>query len=117
MKMRLACFLWLCAAVGCASHPGPIVDTKGIVDMRQYEQDLAECEAYGEEVSVAEGTARGAAAGAAVGAVVGAISGNADEAAGYGAAAGGVKSGVRNQRTREEVVKRCMRGRGYRVLN
>ncbi len=101
---------------GCASHPDPIVDMKG-VNVAQYEEDLAQCKSYGDEVNVGEGVAKGAVTGAVIGGVVGAIGGNAERSAGYGAAAGGTKSGVRNQREKEQVVKRCMRGRGYRVLN
>lgn len=111
----------LCVAValtvaGCASHPGPIIDKRG-VDMSQYTRDLAECYEYANGVSVAEGTARGAAVGAAIGAAVGSISGNTGEGAGYGAASGGLRSGLRNKGTKEMVVKRCISGRGYRVLN
>ena len=101
---------------GCAAHPDPIVDMKG-VNVAQYEQDLAECKGYGEKVEVEKGIAKGAATGAVVGGVVGAIGGEADRGAGYGAAAGGTRSGIQNQREKEQVVKRCMRGRGYRVLN
>lgn len=101
---------------GCASHPGPIIDKHG-VDREKYAADLEECSEYAKEVSVVEGTARGATLGAIVGAAVGSITGNASEGAGYGAASGGVRSGVRNKDTQERVVKRCMSGRGYKVLN
>jgi hypothetical protein len=108
--------LMLALAAGCASHPGPIIDTKG-VNMARYEIDLRECSEYAEEISVAEGTAKGAAAGAVVGAAAGAISGDADRGAGYGAIGGGTRSALYNQREKERVVKNCLRGRGYRVLN
>ncbi len=104
------------ALTGCASHPDPIIDKRG-VNMATYTQDLSECREYANGVSVAEGTARGAAVGAVIGAAVGSISGNASEGAGYGAASGGVRSGLRNQDTKENVVKRCLSGRGYRILN
>ena len=101
---------------GCASHPGPIIDTRG-VDMAKYEKDLAECEAYAENISVAEGSARGGAVGAVVGAAAGAIGGDAARGAGYGGIAGATRSGLDNKREQEAVVKRCVAGRGYRVLN
>jgi hypothetical protein len=41
-------------ASGCAAHPDPIIDMKG-VDLDQYEQDWDECESYTEEVIVAKG--------------------------------------------------------------
>lgn len=106
----------LAALAACASHPDPIIDAKG-VDMAKYEQDLAECKSYAENVSVAEGTARGAAVGAAVGAVVGAISGDAARGAGYGGVSGGTQSGLNNKREQERIVKRCISNRGYDVLN
>lgn len=103
-------------ATGCASHPDPIIDMKG-VDRAQMEIDWAECEAYSEEVIVARGAAKGAAGGAVAGAAAGAISGNADKGAGYGAVWGATRSTVDGAREKEMVFKRCMRGRGYRVLN
>ncbi|MGI9265383.1 MAG: glycine zipper family protein, partial [Gammaproteobacteria bacterium] len=72
---------------------------------------------YSEEVVVAKGVAKGAAGGAAVGGVAGAISGDAGEGAGYGAVWGATRSGLDGAREKEMVLKRCMRGRGYRVLN
>jgi outer membrane lipoprotein SlyB len=118
-KVKL--FVWLGAAViasGCAAHPDPIIDTKG-VDPDALAQDWNECEAYTEEVSVAKGTAKGAGLGAAVGAAAGAIGGGHDvaEDAAYGALWGGTQSGLDADRDKQMVFKRCMRGRGYRVLN
>ena len=101
----------------CSSSPGPIVDTKG-VDMSRYYADLDDCKGYGDQVRIEDGMARGAAAGGAVGAATGAIlDESVGEYAGVGAVAGAAKSGIRGDRERSEVVKRCMRGRGYRVLN
>jgi hypothetical protein len=107
-------------AAGCAAHPDPIIDTKG-VDMEAYAQDWDECEEYTEEVIVAQGVAKGAGLGAAVGAAVGAIGGGSSsrvaESAGYGAVWGGTRSGLDADEMQQDVFKRCMRGRGYRVLN
>lgn len=104
--------------VGCAAHPDPIIDTKG-VDPDAMAIDWEECEAYTEQVSIAKGTAKGAGLGAAIGAVAGSIGshGDAAEGAAYGALYGGTDSGLEADRDRQEVFKRCMRGRGYRVLN
>lgn len=101
---------------GCAANSRPIVDTKG-VNMTEYEQDLAECMAYGEEIQVSTGVAKGAATGAAIGAITGAIGGNADRTAGYGGIYGGTRSGLDADRDKQRLVKRCLRGRGYNVLN
>lgn len=115
-RMKIFLIIGVALVAGCAAHPDPIVDMKG-VNVAQYEEDLAQCKSYGDEVKVEKGVAKGAATGAVVGAVVGAIGGNADRGAGYGGAYGGTKSGVSSQREKEQVVKRCMRGRGYKVLN
>lgn len=104
---------------GCAAHPDPIIDTKG-VDPDAMAQDWDECETYSEEVSVARGTAKGAGLGAAVGAVVGSIggrSGDVGDSAAIGAVYGGTDSGLKADRDKQAVFKRCMSGRGYRVLN
>jgi outer membrane lipoprotein SlyB len=115
MRRYSACLLAL-GLLGCSSHPEPIVDTKG-VNMAQYQRDLEECQQYAKQVNPAEGVARGAAGGAAVGAAIGAIGGNAGHGAAIGAISGGASSGVKGDRERQEVVKRCLAGRGYKVLN
>jgi outer membrane lipoprotein SlyB len=97
-------------AAGCAAHPDPIIDSKG-VDPEAMADDWDECEVYSEEVVVAAGAAKGAAAGS-----IGKY-GNASDSAAYGALYGGTKSGLEADRDKQDVFKRCMRGRGYRVLN
>ncbi len=104
------------AVASCTAHPEPIIDTKG-VDMVRYESDMADCEAYGDQIQIEKGVAKGAAAGAAIGTATGAISGHAGEGAGYGAIYGAADSARLNDREKQRVVKNCMRGRGYRVLN
>jgi hypothetical protein len=110
--------LQICVALvaGCAAHPDPIIDTKG-VNMAAYQRDLAECQSYAGQVQVAAGVAKGSAAGAAYGAAIGAIRGDIGEAAGVGAVSGGAWSGLEADREKQQIVKRCLRGRGYRVLN
>ena len=108
--------LWLS---GCAAHSDPIIDTKG-EDPELLAQDWAECEAFSHEVQVSKGVAKGTATGAAVGAVAGAIGGNSDDvrdSAAIGGLYGGTRSGLEADREKQAVFKRCMAGRGYRVLN
>jgi hypothetical protein len=101
----------------CSGATGPIVDTKG-VNMARYEQDLAECERYATQVSTGTAVAKGAAGGAAVGAAVGAIAGGeAGTGAGIGAVTGGAQSARISDHEKSEVVRNCLRYRGYRVLN
>ena len=101
---------------GCSSHPDPIIDMKG-VDPIAMQNDWDDCEVYSDQVIVAKGAAAGATGGAVVGAATGAISGNPAEGAGYGAVWGATRSSIDGAREKENVFKRCMRGRGYRVLN
>lgn len=103
---------------GCAAHPDPIIDTKG-VDPDMLAQDWDECEAFTKEIDIATGVAKGSALGGAVGAATGAVSNRReiDEAAGIGAIYGGTRSGLDADREKQKVFKNCMRGRGYRVLN
>lgn len=113
---RVATTMCTIVIASCASHPEPIIDMQG-VDTAALEIDWAECEAYSEEVIVARGAAKGAAGGAVAGAAAGAISGNADRGAGYGAVWGATRSTADGAREKQQVFKRCLRGRGYRVLN
>ncbi len=101
---------------GCAAHPEPIVDMKG-VDPNAYARDYQECSEYADEILVSQGVAKGAATGAVIGAIAGSIDGEAGEGAAYGGLYGGTRSGLDADRDRQMVFKRCLRGRGYRVLN
>jgi len=101
---------------GCSAHPQPIIDQRG-VNMDLYAADLEECQSYAEPVSIGEGAAKGAAGGAVVGAATGAISGDVYSGAGYGAIFGATRYGNEADREKSQVVKRCLAGRGYRVLN
>jgi len=100
----------------CAAHPDPIIDTKG-VNMARYEQDLEECQAFKDPIKTEVGAAKGAAAGAAVGGATGAVTGDVAVGAGVGAIAGAARSAQLSEREKQQVVKNCLRGRGYKVLN
>ncbi|MGQ0529288.1 MAG: glycine zipper family protein [Panacagrimonas sp.] len=103
---------------GCASQ-NVIVDTKG-VDLSRYQQDRSECESYAGQVSTGTQVAKSAGFGAAVAAAVGAIFGNSrtvGQAAGAGGVVGGAKGAVKGENEKEQVLRNCLRGRGYRVLN
>ena len=95
------------------------MDTKG-VNMTQYELDLKECSTFAEDISTGKSIAKGAVTGAAVGAVIEAIT---DDERSWGdtfevsAVTGGAQSGIRATRQKEQIVRRCLRGRGYKVLN
>ncbi|MEM6708889.1 MAG: glycine zipper family protein [Pseudomonadota bacterium] len=122
MRIPLLLLLGTFALGGCASHnrPGePIVDLTG-VDPVLYDQDLGECRVFAKQVPVATQTGAGAAAGAVLGTVIGAAigdSGTAARGAGVGAANGAARGAFGGFRERSQVVKNCLRQRGYRVLN
>ena len=98
----------------------PLSDGKG-GDMAKYASDKAEGQQYAEEVKQGEKVARGVIGGAVVGGAIGAIvnrsSNSAERGAGVGAGTGGVRRTQEGIRGQEKVVKQCLRGRGYRVLN
>ncbi len=116
--MRIPAVFALLTLGACASN-APIVDMRG-VDPVRYEQDLADCQGYAEQVAVGGKAATGAAVGAVVGAAVGAAVGNSrtvERAAGGGAVVGAAKGTGRGLNERQRVVRNCLRNRGYAVLN
>jgi hypothetical protein len=100
----------------CTTTDEIIIDKKG-VDLTHYAQDLAECRSYGEEVQTGKKVATGAASGAVVGGLIGAITHDPGKAAGVGAVGGGARGASEGTEEEVRVVKRCLRGRGYNVLN
>jgi outer membrane lipoprotein SlyB len=105
--------------VGCTTTDEIIIDQQG-VDMTRYQSDLEQCQVYSEQVKTGEKAVRGAASGAVVGGLIGAAVGdsrNAQEGAGVGAISGGAKGASQGAQSEIQVVKNCLRGRGYRILN
>ena len=111
----------LSACVGNSQQAsgGVIIDTKG-VDMSAYYQDIHECRNYASQVNTGGQIAGKAVSGAVIGGAIGAIAGDsgaAKRAAGVGGLLGAVKGSGQASREKQRVVKNCLRGRGYRVLN
>lgn len=121
-KLLTLCSLVVVLAVGCAgADVRPLVDMKG-VNEAAYEKDLQECQAYAKDQSGMGSTAaKGAGAGAVIGGLLGLVTGgNASgiaQAAGAGAVLGGAGGAFSGNQSQEAVVKRCLSGRGYKVLN
>ncbi len=116
-KLKILVILGLTAAIaGCAAHPDPIVDMQG-VNPDLLAKDWEDCEGYSQEIVVSKGVAKGAGVGGGVGAVGGAINGDVGRTAANGALIGATRSGLDANREKQRVFKRCLRGRGYRVLN
>ena len=108
-----------CSSIEDLTGNNPIIDTQG-VNVARYEADLLQCQNYADEVAIAQKAGSGAVSGAVVGGVFGAVVGNSDTAkkgAGIGAVGGGARGVGEGIRERERVIKRCLIGRGYRVLN
>ena len=127
MIKNLLIALFLITLSGCVANNSssifegskPIIDTKG-VNMSQYEIDLEECSIFSEDISTGKSIAKGAVTGAAVGAVIEAITDDVRsrrDAMEVGAVSGGAQSGIRAVREKEQILKRCLRDRGYKVLN
>jgi|TARA_B100001093_G_scaffold94498_2_gene86664 hypothetical protein len=96
-----------------------IVDTAD-VDLNKYYADLAECKAFAKKVDVRDQTTRGVVGGVIVGSVVGAIIGNSDDAKRGGGAAGvlgGIEANAEARKEQNKVMRNCLVGRGYSVLN
>jgi hypothetical protein len=97
----------------------PIVDLEG-VDTSRYECDLSDCQAYAAQINTGQNAVGGAVAGALIGAAIGALIGDHGSYARYGAGVGAVQGGVGaaagSVAAQATVVRNCMSGRGYRVL-
>jgi outer membrane lipoprotein SlyB len=118
-RIRLLPILLLLSVTACTTTHEIIIDRKG-VNMASYEADLAECRVYSSEVASGEKAVKGAASGAVVGGAIGAVVGGSSDAAtgaGVGAITGGARGVSQGEQDKLRVVKNCLRGRGYRVLN
>ncbi|MBN2429614.1 MAG: hypothetical protein JXK94_14865 [Deltaproteobacteria bacterium] len=126
---KWCCFLFFLTLAGCSGKGHrPIVDYKASPGKSAYtyEQDLAECRQYAEQISSGESAGKGALGGAAIGGVtsgvVGAIVGrDFGRSVAAGAAAGAIGGGVTGTasaaHSQKEIINNCMRGRGYSVLH
>jgi len=120
-------------AMATSALANVVVDMSQIEDYTQYQTDLQQCEGLAvqnqPDAPQRESVAGTAVKGAAVGAAAGAISGGSgSKAAKKGAGAGVIVAAGRNSRERrdasakaaeqkDQIVKNCLRGRGYNVLN
>ncbi|MDZ4730586.1 MAG: hypothetical protein SH820_11660 [Xanthomonadales bacterium] len=105
----------------CASKP--IIDTQG-VDLVQYQEDLQDCGEIAEQINTGAAVAKSAGAGAAVGAAFGVvtsvITGDTSAigySAAYGAVGGGSSGAFKADDEKAQVIRNCLRNRGYSILN
>jgi hypothetical protein len=124
LKQLIFCPLLLLAA--CSSKPYGYNDGDLIVDMAgvdpvAYEQDLANCRGYADQVQKGQKVAKGAAGSAAAGGVIGGIASDSSKGAARGAGVGatlGVIKGLRRGNFEErKVLRSCMIKRGYTIYN
>jgi len=113
-------FVTSCATTGDGLPSTRVItDTQG-VEMQKYNQDLYACRQYAAQVNVGSDALAGLIAGALVGAAIGAAIGNSDTAE-RGASVGaisGVTDGASGALSEQDmVIKNCLIGRGYKVLN
>ena len=122
MKKLLVLLIAGTMLANCSATTGfykPVVDRKG-VDDAGYEKDLAECQEYAKEgINPVTGAVVGAVAGAVIGTVVNKVINPRDKenfggkiGTIYGAG-GGAVAGMDDQ---INIVKKCMSGRGYKLL-
>ena len=92
-----------------------MIDRKG-VDLNLYAVDLKQCNEYAAQVSLGRSVLKGAAAGAAIGGLYEVVT-REEEALEVGAITGGTKSAIASVNQKKKIVKKCLIGRGYRVLS
>ncbi|MGV1015970.1 MAG: hypothetical protein ACOYBW_01175 [Fluviibacter phosphoraccumulans] len=120
--MKLVYPLIALTVTACAgADVRPVVDMQG-VNSTKYEADLRDCQEYAKQKSGAlETGAKGAAGGAVVGSLIGLVGGgtgsNIAQAAGVGAVVGAAGGGYMGNKAQEDIVKKCLAGRGYKVLD
>lgn len=121
------------ATAHAAQASNVVIDMSQVEDYTQYQTDLQQCEGLAvqnqPDAPQRESVAGTAVKGAAVGAAAGAVGGKSgSKAAKKGAGIGVIAAAGRNSRNRREasanasaqtdqIVKNCMAGRGYNVLN
>lgn len=120
----LVVFAVAVSMVGCATHQmganyRPIIDSKG-VDFNKFESDLKECQQYAHQTaSAAQSAAAGAIAGALIGAALAAAAGSnydRNASARVGAVSGALGAGAEGETNQRTIIRRCLSGRGYSVL-
>lgn len=117
MTRKLAILAPALLLAACAYHP--VIDPKTSRHPENFDADLAECRQIAEQAPKGAALA-GAGIGAALGAGVAVASGHsgaAGQAAGGGAVIGGARGAGASNREKRMIVRNCLKGRGYAVLN
>jgi outer membrane lipoprotein SlyB len=108
-----------CATRGMGDQYRPIVDMQG-KDANQFEQDLRQCQSYSAQATGAgTNAAGGALAGALLGAVLAKAAGSNYDWQGtarVGAVAGAASGAAHGENDQRNIIRKCLAGRGYSVL-
>lgn len=122
---KIILFLSMCLLASCVSNDVSekndvaIIDTRG-VDMDVYRNDLLDCSSFSKNIDVTERTIEEGALSGVTGAAVGAILGGKEGAKKIGGSAGilgAVEGNIEARYEQSKIIKNCLRGRGYKVLN
>ena len=122
---KLFLYLNLFFGVGCAQtdlsdrNDIAIIDTRG-VDESVFKKDYSECSDFAKNIDLTERTLKQGAVAGATGAAVGAIIGGEEAAKKIGGSAAvlnAVEANLDGRNEQAKIIKNCLRGRGYKVLN
>ena len=122
---KLFLYLNLFFVVGCAQtdlsdrNDIAIIDTRG-VDESVFKKDYSECSDFAKNIDLTERTLKQGAVAGATGAAVGAIIGGEEAAKKIGGSAAvlnAVEANLDGRNEKAKIIKNCLRGRGYKVLN
>ena len=122
---KLFLYLNLCFAIGCAQNDLSdrndiaIIDTRG-VDESVFKKDYSECSDFAKNIDLTERTLKQGAVAGATGAAVGAIIGGEEAAKKIGGSAAvlnAVEANLDGRSEQAKIIKNCLRGSGYKVLN
>ena len=122
---KIILFLSMCLLASCVSNDVSekndvaIIDTR-CVDMDVYRKDLLDCSSFSKNIDVTERTIEEGALSGVTGAAVGAILGGKEGAKKIGGSAGilgAVEGNIEARYEQSKIIKNCLRGRGYKVLN
>ena len=111
--------------IGCAQtdlsdrNDIAIIDTRG-VDESVFKKDYFECSDFAKNIDLTERTLKQGAVAGATGAAVGAIIGGEEAAKKIGGSAAvlnAVEANLDGRNEQAKIIKNCLRGRGYKVLN
>ena len=122
---KLFLYANLCFVIGCAQNDLSdrndiaIIDTRG-VDESVFKKDYSDCSDFAKNIDLTERTLKQGAVAGATGAAVGAIIGGEEAAKKIGGSAAvlnAVEANLDGRNEQAKIIKNCLRGRGYKVLN